>query len=247
MKPILDRFTPSKSASSTFRPSTRQELFTLRIAARLNDAVAASHYAVLLSEYSEGQMICALRRTLKSSSGGNLAKSFHVELSRSHGNGSYGNSSNGKCSRLIAVRVERRSVAVAVFFGDHLEYADVRHLSSTKDKALESAIAFTEWIADQFPVDSAALELIPNGNEIQRRIISTAIIESLRARLMPIWEIGKSDLFQAFGHPPLKSRKELRAVVGDILPSLENVKSKILIKDAVALGLHVQTERSFLS
>ena len=138
-------------------------------------------------------------------------------------------------------------MAVAVFYGDHLEYADVRHLSSTKDKALESAIAFIEWIADQFPVDSAALELIPNGNEIQRRIISTAIIDSLRARLMSIWEIEKSDLFQAFGYPPLKSRKELRAVVGDILLSLENVKSNILIKDAVALGLHVQTERSFLS
>jgi len=81
----------------------------------------------------------------------------------------------------------------------------------------------------------------------KRRIISTAVIESLRDRLMPIWEIAKSDLFQAFGYPHLKSRKELRAVVGDIVLSLENVKTKILIKDAVALGLHVQTERSFLS
>ena len=247
MNPILDRFTPSKPASSTFRPSSRQELFALRVAAKLNDAVAANHYAVLLSECSEGQMLCALRHALKSSSGANLAKNFHMELRRFHGNGSHGNGSNGKSARLIAVRVERRSVAVAVFYGDHLEYADVRHLSSTKDKALESAIAFIEWIADQFPVDSAALELIPNGNEIQRRIISTAIIDSLRARLMSIWEIEKSDLFQAFGYPPLKSRKELRAVVGDILLSLENVKSNILIKDAVALGLHVQTERSFLS
>src|SRR2546430_551421 len=211
MKPILDRFTSSKSASSFFRPVTRQELFALRVAVKLNDAVAASHYATLLADYSEGQMLAALRRPLKSSSGASLAKSFHVELNRSQGNGS-----NGKFAKLIAVRVERRSVAVAIFFGDHLEYADVRHLSSTKDKALESAIVFIEWIADQFPVDSAALELIPDGNEIQRRIISAATVKSLRARLMPIWEIAKTDLFQAFGYPPLKSRKELRAVVGDI-------------------------------
>ena len=164
MKPILDRFTQSTPASFTFRPGTRQDLFALRLAVKLNDAAAASHYATLLADYSEGQMLAALRRALKSSSGANLAKSFHVELSRSYGNGS-----NGKFAKLIAVRVERRSVAVAIFFGDHLEYADVRHLSSTKDKALESAIVFIEWIADQFPVDSAALELIPAGNEIQRR------------------------------------------------------------------------------
>ena len=76
MNPILDRFTPSKPASSTFRPSSRQELFALRVAAKLNDAVAANHYAVLLSECSEGQMLCALRHALKSSSGANLAKNF---------------------------------------------------------------------------------------------------------------------------------------------------------------------------
>jgi hypothetical protein len=239
MTPILDRFPPY--ASSAFRPGTRTELFALRLAVKLNDAVAASHYAGLLADHSEGQMISAWLRALKSGPRSDLGKSFHVELGKTQAKGS-----NGKWAKVIAIRVERRSVAVAVFYGDHLEYADVRHLASAKDKALASALLFVEWIADQFPADSAALESIPNGNEIQRQTISAAIIQALRARLLSIWEVAKPDLFRAYGHPPLKSRKELREVVSRILPSLGNTQSRILIKDAVALGLHVQIERLFL-
>jgi len=54
---------------------------------------------------------------------------------------------------------------------------------------------------------------------------------------MPIWEIAKSDLFQAFGYQHLKSRKELRAVGRRYRTVAGKCQNQILIKDAVALGL----------
>jgi len=240
MTSILDKF--QIAAFTTFRPKTVAELFALRLADKLGDAVAAAHYVGLQEQYSEAQLLSSFRRTINTDSHQDLGRRFQAELKQIRGN-----RPTDKEFNLIAIRVERRSVAVAVLYGDRLEYVQVRHLSSAKNKALGSAIAFIEWICDQFPIESAAMELISIEDEIQRKALSAGINHALRARLLPIWEIAKTDLFRAYGYPPLKSRKELRGVITRIWPSLEGTNSKMLIQDAVALGLYVQTERLFIT
>ena len=94
-------------------------------------------------------------------------------------------------------------------------------------------------------VDSAAIELISIGDEIQRQVLTDAIIFILRQRMLPIWQIPKSEVFGAFGHPSLKSRKQLREVIANIWPVLAGTNGKSYIRDAAALGLYVQTERRF--
>jgi hypothetical protein len=236
MEPILEKF-----KVSAFKPRTVSDLLALRLAWKLGDSSAASHYAQLVSRHSEAQLLTAFRRTILVKREQDLGKRFHVELERVGSD-----VSNGNGAHLIAIRVERRSIAAAVFFGQQLEYCDLRQLPSDKDKVVGSAVRFFNWIASQFQLDSAAIETIPNGNEIQRQMLTTAVIQVLRERLLPIWEVAKQDLFRAYGHPPLKSRKELRETITDIWPVLSGTNGKTFIQDATALGLYVQIERLFL-
>ena len=148
---------------------------------------------------------------------------------------------------LLAIKVERRSIAVAVFVGNKLDYHDVRHLRAEPDKADSSAIGFLNWVIGEFSTTSAALERMTNGNQIRRAGLNQAVLAALRENIVPVWEIDKKSLFAAYGYPPLESRADLRQVAHTIMWSMFNtpVPSPQEI-DAAALGLHIQTERLFL-
>jgi hypothetical protein len=237
MQSFFDKFIPT---SSSFRPRTTTELFALRLAQKLDDAPAVGHYVTLAGNHPEPQLLCAYRRTLRANGNGDLGRVFHRELERTHANGSH-----DRNARLISIRVERRAVAAAVFHGDHLEYTDSRQLSSARDRALASAVGFVNWMLERFSVESAALESIPGG-EFQRRVLHEAVCRVLRERMLAIWEVSKTVLFESCGRPPLKSRTELREVATSIWPILIGTHAKVFIQDAAVLGLHVQTERLFI-
>lgn len=238
MQSLLDKFTP---AATTLRPKTRTELFALQLAQKLGDAMAANHYVALADSYSESQLLCAYRRTLRDGSVGDRGRRFQEEMKRVRANGY-----SDRRDSLISLRVERRTIAAAIFQGDHLEYTDARQLSSAHDKALASALGFIDWLLARFSAESAALESIPNSHEFQRRVLHDAICHSLRERGLPIWEIPKIALLEGCGHPPLKFRAQLRQVATAIWPILEDTRSKTFIQDAAILGLHVQVERLFI-
>lgn len=238
MNSLFDKFAPAKSA---FRPESVSEFFALRLASKLDDAQACSHYVTLASSYSAAQLLCAYRRTLRWNGNENRGRRFQAELQPVHANGSYEASVN-----LISIRVERRAVAAAIFHGDHLEFADARQLSSAHEKALSSAVGFIHWMLNRFPVESAALESIPTGYEFQRRVLHDAICQTLRERLLPIWEIPKAALLEGYGYPALKSRAQVREVATNIWPVLAGTHGKVFVQDAASLGLYVQTERQFI-
>jgi hypothetical protein len=137
-------------------------------------------------------------------------------------------------------------VAVAILNGDHLHHTDGIQLSSSPEKALASAVGFiTRRVMEKFDFESAAFEIIPNGHEVQRLILHQATVQALGAKAIGILETSKADLFQAFGNPPLHSRKELREILSRIYPALDSEPGGPWIHDAAALGLYVQTERLF--
>ena len=239
MQSLLDRFIPSTAG---FRPRTTAELFALRLAQKLDDAQAVGHYLALVDSHSESQLLCAYRRTLQGHPRGDLGRRFVEELARVRTNGHQQQQAD-----LMAVRVERRAVSASIFRGDHLEYGDVRQLSSARDKALASAVGFVNWMLSRFAVESVAFESIPpQDNEFQRRAIHDAICLSLRDQMLPMWEIPKSVLLEGYGHPPLKFRAQLREAATSIWPILAGTNAKVFIQDAAILGLHVQTERLFI-
>src|SRR5271169_915568 len=183
MKLLLDRF---MSSSAAFRPATATDLFALRLAQKLNDAPSVRHYVALADSHSAAQLLLAYRRALRANGHADLGRRFQVELRRTHANGN-----QDRNTSLISIRVERRAKATAIFHADHLEYTDARQLSSVHDKALTSAIGFINWMLARFPVESAALELIPNGYQFHRRVLHDAICRVLRDQMLPIWEIPK--------------------------------------------------------
>jgi hypothetical protein len=238
MSHILDQFALS---TASFEPTTLSEMFALRLAQKLGEAPAARHFAMLASSCPTGQLLCAYRRALRATPGSDLGRRFHLELERTSQDGHHFWE-----PRIIAIRIERRAVAAAIFHGDHLEYTDARQLSSIRNKAVASAAGFIQWVLARFDVESAALETIPNGHEIQRRVLHNAICDALRERAVSIGEIPKIALLEGCGHPPLKTRGQLRNIATSVWPILEGTHAKVFIQDAAILGLHAQTERLFI-
>jgi len=130
MQSVLDKFTQS----SSFRPSTPGELFALRVAQKLGDPRAVRHYVDLGSGYSRHRSYAPTAVPRQGAGLRDQGRSFHQELQRIHSV-----CQDDDASRLMSIRVERRSVAAAIFKGTHLEYADSKQLSSSRDKGLESA------------------------------------------------------------------------------------------------------------
>lgn len=147
--------------------------------------------------------------------------------------------------KLAAVKVERREVAAAVFEGTHLDYVQLRQLSSVHEKADSSALGFVHWIVITFDTESVALEEVDAKYETRRKVLAGLIGDSLRQSSIFVWKVRKRELFPAYGMPPVKSRREIREVVRSVWPILDEGKRNLAILDAVALGLYVQTERLF--
>jgi len=235
---ILDRFVPLTNA---FEPRTAQELFALALARKLGDPVAVRHYVSLTGTHTEAQLICAYRRAKRGQGHPDFGRRFHLELKRARA-ADYRDDQIDQ----IAIRIERRAVAAVIFRAGHLEYSDSRQLSSAHDKAAASAVGFVDWLLDRFPVESAALESILHGQEIQRRVLHDAICRRLRERALSIWEVPRQELLDACGYPPLKSRQQLREIAAAIWPILAGNHAKVFIQDAAILGVHVQNERLFI-
>lgn len=233
----------NKRPVSAFRPSNARELLVLRLAQKLAEPAAVAHYAELAAEHSIETMLLAYRRAVNHGTPpADMAKRFHSELGSARAQ-----DIRFRDERLLAIKVERRSVAAAVFVGDRLDFHDMRHLPAQAEKAIESALAFLRWVVDDCEIESATLERMTNGKQIRRAVLNQAILDMLRSESLPIWEVGKRELLEAYSHPPLRSRQELRQVVLSILWSMFNTdKPGFQEIDAGALGLYVQTERCFL-
>ena len=236
---ILDEV--AKSAAQIrygqFRPATTQEFFALRLAAKLGDAGAAQHYAELADKFSQGQLLAAYARALPSNI--DPARRFHVELESLKGR----NGGDQGLNPLAAVRVERRAVGFAILRGDHLVHADARQLSSVPDQALDNAVSFATRFLERFRCESAALEMIPNGHEVQRTLLHQAVLRVLSAQGIGIIEVSKDDFLAASGHPAPRFTQRGPRIISGMYPALDQQPGSPWTRDAAALGLYVQTER----
>lgn len=242
MTNILDRVARERPRVQ-YRPTTVREVFVLCLARKLGEPAAVEHYLGSAGEHSDETLLLAYRRTFNHSQPPrDVGRRFHAELAAAREQYDH-----VQAGRLLAIKVERRSIAVAVFIASTLDFHDVRQLSSQADKAEASAIGFLNWVISNFDIQSAALERMTTGSEIRRAGLNRAILDMLRTSAIPVWEVNKRDLLEAYGYPPLRSRVELRQAVRTILWSMFNSDTPNCQEiDAAALGLHVQTERLFL-
>jgi hypothetical protein len=239
MTPILDRV--AASMSSAFRPSNPDEYFALRLAAKLGEPQTAGHFAMLLSQHGHDKLVSNFHQTMADQvPGEDLGRRFLAGLAESSRSGS-----RPAASRLVAIRIERRSVAAAVFNGTNLIGLRVRQLSSKPPKADASAPAFIRLLIREFHFESAAIEPIPLHPEIRRATLTQTVVDQLRTDGIPIFDVSKKHMIEAFSHPPLKTRGEVREVIARMWPQLSPKRGEICALDAVAIGIFLQTERVF--
>jgi hypothetical protein len=150
-------------------------------------------------------------------------------------------------SKLAAIHNSRRSFAVAIFVGTHLDYVQVHHLSSSHKKAEDSTVGFVRWIVAKFEVSLAALEQFSEDNGSRSAVLNRVILKTFREAGVSIWLVSKPQLFQAYAIPPIRSRKELRAIASSFWPVLTSKGGDGQCLHAAMLGLYVETERLLLT
>jgi hypothetical protein len=246
MMSILDRLQRqvSRRSVSEFRPVNTLEYFAFRLAVHLGEPLAARHYAELAEVHSIPRLLAAFHNTRSRSAAGDLARHFHRQLQTLKDNSHQSWQSR---RRLLAIRIERRTIATVLLNGDQIEAEQVRHLSSDNLKAAESAAGFIDRLWSRFHFESAALEDVPMATEVQRMLLHRTIRSVLTDRQVSIWPVNKREVFTAFGYPPPRSRRELRDLTDRIFPWLNGGYGAPFVRDAAALGLFCQTERHFLN
>lgn len=144
-------------------------------------------------------------------------------------------------SKLLSIRIRRRSVAAAVFSGRHLEYLDVLHLCNEPEIVTDTVARFLANIIENFkPADavfgtSRALqgERVRTLTETAEKMFSSAGI--------PIWRVSDKAVLESFAIPKLRNKEQLRPIVQSFWPHLGH--RQLAAFEAAALGLHLQVER----
>ncbi len=113
-------------------------------------------------------------------------------------------------SRLIALKVRRRSVACAVFSGKNLDYAVMLHLSDDPEAATGAVARFLARTLEDFKPTSAALG-IGQTSPGERAASLYALVETmLAAKGIPITKVEDKKLLESYAVPKLKNKEALR-------------------------------------
>ena len=236
MNNILDQF---NAAPSSFRPRTASECFALMLAAKLGDTEHVPDYVKLCSEYPRGKLLSAYHRTIRSGQHPASLDQFKEDLLQPSAQ------FDDDETKLIALKAERRTIAIAGFTGDRLDFTNIVHLSSNRDKAFACAVGFLSKHIAHFRPDSATVEGV-DDEDTQRADLMRTLVAVLRRHMLPVWTVTKHTLFEAFGKPTIKTRDELREVAGTIWPIFPGWGTHSMERDAAMLGLHVQLGRPFM-
>lgn len=146
-------------------------------------------------------------------------------------------------SKFAAIKIARRSISVAVFSSQTLEYTETRHLSNLESAAKVTADGFLREVNENYNIDSAAIEIPDNILNNRVAHLTQAVVKILRESGVPFSEVSLADLLIAYGVPPIKTRKELQRIALSIWPVLRGPRYSTVVLDAALLGLYTQVER----
>jgi hypothetical protein len=146
-------------------------------------------------------------------------------------------------SKLVAFKVSRRFVTVAVFSGQNLDYVDIQHLSNVPKVAVEALERFVGWVVENFHPEIAALAV--DAEETDQQLRAQMLTESAEKYLLqqgvPIWKTTDSQLLESYAVPAVANKHELRQIARSMWPYVGSQHVPAL--DAALVGLFVQTER----
>lgn len=150
--------------------------------------------------------------------------------------------------RILALRVARRALGVAVLHEDSFEVLDGRHLSSDRQLAEQTATDYLHKFLSTHETRGAVL-LAP-AERYQAPTSMLRVVQSLLVNAgVSLRIVYCEEMFRAFGQPPLKNRGELQAVAGMLMPEAAAFKGAVrpYVLEAAALALYADTTFGLLS
>lgn len=146
-----------------------------------------------------------------------------------------------------ALVCERRVATLAFFCSTHLHQMAVRHLPADANKAALSLMAFLTQALEDQRVKFLAFAKPPNNATPRTMELHRLAVGVARDAGIPIVEVKQEQILEAYGHPPLRRREQLRKLGKAIWPTLNEPRVTRSAIDSALLGLYVQTERLFTS
>lgn len=143
--------------------------------------------------------------------------------------------------KLLAVKIRRRSVAIAVFSGNILEYTDTLHLCNEPEAVSDTVAKFLAWILENFEPASAAIGIsrVRQGQRVNNLLEMTE--KTLLSEGIPVHKIDDRALLESYAIPKLKNKDQLRPLVRSFWPHLGHKQASAF--EAAALGFYLQVER----
>lgn len=143
--------------------------------------------------------------------------------------------------RLLAVKIRRRSVAIAVFANRMLQYTESLQLCNELEGAVDATMKLLCSALDRFKPDAAAISTgtAKHGNRV--RVLSDTADQVLLAAGVPCQKAIDKVLLEVYAVPKLKNIRQLRPIMQALWPHLE--RRQLSAYEAIALGFYVQVER----
>ena len=238
MNHILDRV---EQATHGFVPQTPSEYFALQLARGLSDTAAIRKYLDLAYDQRDLFLSAAYRRLAKR--GIPRMPLTHLEAELRQGRFQGPNS----LPEVLGVRIERRVIGLVLLGRGGIIRVETRELSSGKELALKSTEAFLRQALSWCGPSTIVLEALNLPQDTRRRLLSETARRVIRESGLPIWEVAKAQIVQAFAEPPPRTRQAIRRIAARIFPTLsgETQRSSTLL-DAACLALHVHVARQLL-
>jgi hypothetical protein len=140
---------------------------------------------------------------------------------------------------ILAVRVERRRIAIASFRGLKLDFADVRELSDNEHEAAVSTRDYLAWAVETMKPSAAAVERPTVRPDTRREYLVNVAFAVFAGKPLSRVLIRPTTVREAMGEPPLRSRREVLQVATALWPRLPGTRNPSAY-DAALLGLHFQ-------
>lgn len=142
---------------------------------------------------------------------------------------------------VIAVRLTRSRIGMAVFLNERVEFARCLNLPySNFESAAKSLRGMINRAIEQFKDSTIAVE--DSGFRPESSSLESELHRLVKEQDLVLIAVPTKTLFAAYCFPSLSSRSQMRKIAAQIWPGIALLeKSEIL--DAAALALHVQTER----
>jgi hypothetical protein len=144
-------------------------------------------------------------------------------------------------SKLLAIRIRRRSIAAAVLSGRHLEYLDILHLCNKAEIATDAVARFLAKIIENFKPADGVLGTSRAAQGKRVEALTKLTENMLTVEGIPIWRVDDKTLLESYAVPRLRNKQQLLPIVESFWPHLGNRQRAAF--EAAALGLYLQVER----